>query len=174
MYMINIVLYTILWYTIGFRIVQISSTKFIMTYKKRKKEKNQLKYQPYLWSHWWLDDVHSLFLMIVYFNWFFSFFLFLYVIINLVEEIWTILKPISDMKKVISWSFYHILGTRKHFQNLTNYNVMQITEKDVIYSRTVGYICLYQPALVIRGRCLMHFIRFLLLYHICDNLYVLY
>jgi hypothetical protein len=42
MYMINIVLYTILWYTIGFRIVQISSTKFIMTWieiKKGKKKK---------------------------------------------------------------------------------------------------------------------------------------
>jgi hypothetical protein len=29
----------------------------------------------------------------------------------------------SDMKKVMLWSSYHILGTRKHFQKLTNYNI---------------------------------------------------
>jgi hypothetical protein len=45
----------------------------------------------------------------------------------------------SDMKKAMKGSFYHIhvLGTRKHFRKLTNYNVIPITERDMIYSRTV-------------------------------------
>ena len=31
---------------------------------------------------------------------------------------------IFDMKTAMLWTFYHILGTRRHFRKLTNYNVI--------------------------------------------------
>jgi len=51
----------------------------------------------------------------------------------------------SDMAKAMLWSFYHIFGTRKHFCKFANYNVMLITERDMIYSGTVWYIIYISP-----------------------------
>jgi len=51
----------------------------------------------------------------------------------------------SDMKKAMLWSFYHILGIRKYFWKFTNYNLMLITERDIIYSGTVWYIIYISP-----------------------------
>lgn len=61
-------------------------------------------------------------------------------------------------------SFNTLLGTRRHSQKFPNYN-----GRDVTYFRTCD-IFLYQPAMAISGRCLMHFIRFELLYYMIKKM----